>query len=103
MAFLGYIEPSMQSYSNFCNRKSAVAKGFRIVFSFELGTDVFIKEWIKGWKIELPPKPRHDPNEEGWDVGLIVHYWSTRPDSNALDTVELGYKALSLFAVSVYP
>ena len=25
MAFLGYIKPSMQSYSNFCNHKSAVA------------------------------------------------------------------------------
>ena len=54
MSFLGYIKPSMQSYSNFCNHKSAVAKGFRIVFGFELGTDVFIKEWIKSWKIELP-------------------------------------------------
>ena len=44
----------MQSYSNFCNHKSAVAKGFRVVFGFELGTDAFIKQWIKGWKIELP-------------------------------------------------
>ena len=77
MSFLSYIKPSMQSYSNFCNHKSAVAKGFCIVFGFELGTDVFIKQWLKGWKIELPPRPRHDPDEEGWDVGLIVQYWST--------------------------
>ena len=55
MAFLSYIKPSMRSYSNFCNHKSAVAKSFRIVFGFELGTDVFIKQWLKGWKIELPP------------------------------------------------
>ena len=54
MAFLGYIKPSMQSYSNFCNHKSAVAKGFRVAFGFELGTDVFISQWMKGWKIELP-------------------------------------------------
>ena len=73
-----------------CNHKSAVAKGFRIVFGFELGTDVFIKQWIKGWKIELPPRPRHDPDEEGWDVGSIVQYSCTRPDNNELDTVELG-------------
>ena len=72
MVFLGYIKPSMQSYSNFCNHKSAVAKGFCIVFGFELGTDVFMKEWIKGSKIELPPRPRHDPYEEGWDVGLVL-------------------------------
>ena len=103
MAFLGYIKPSMQSYSNFCNHKSAVAKAFRVAFGFELGTDVFISQWIKGWKIELPPKPRHDPDEEGWDVGLIVEYWSTQLDNNELSTVELGYKALSLFSVSVYP
>ena len=93
----------MQSYSNFCNHKSAVAKGFRIVVGFELGTDVFIKEGIKGWKIELPPRPSHDPDEEGWDVGSIVQYWSARPDNNELDTVELECKALTLFAVSVYP
>ena len=65
MAFLGYIKPSMQSYSNFCNHKSAVAKGFRVVFGFELGADVFIKQWMKGWKFELPPQPWHDPDEEG--------------------------------------
>ena len=103
MAFLGYIKPSMQSYSNFCNHKSAVAKGFRVAFGFELGTDVFISQWMKGWKIELPPKPRHDPDEEGWDVGLIVEYWSTQLDNNELSTVELGCKAISLFAISVYP
>ena len=77
MAFLGYIKPSMQSYSNFCNHKSALAKGFHIVLGFVLGTDVFIKEWIQGWTIELPPRPWHDPNEEGWDVGSIVQNWST--------------------------
>ena len=42
-------------------------------------------------------------HEAGWDVGSIVQYWSTQPDNLQLSTVELGYKALSLFAVSVYP
>ena len=56
----------------------------------------------KGWKIEPPPRPQHDPDEVGWDVGLIVRYKSTRPDNSQLDAVELGYKALTLFAVSVY-
>ena len=65
MTFLGYIKPSMQLTSNFCNHKSAVAEGFRVVFGLELGTDVFIKEWTKGWKIELPPRPRHVPDKEG--------------------------------------
>ena len=55
MSFLGYIKPSMQSYSNFCNHKSAVARCFRIVFGFDLGKDIFIKQWIQGWKIERPP------------------------------------------------
>jgi hypothetical protein len=80
-----------------------VAKGFRIVFGLELGTDVFIKEWIKGWKIELPPRLRHDPDEVSCDGGLIGQYWSTRPDNDELDTVELGYKALTLFAVLYTP
>ena len=73
MAFWGYIKPSMRSYFNFCNHKSAVAKGFRIVFGFELGMDAFLsRSGMKGWKIELPPQPRHDPDEDGWDVGSIV-------------------------------
>ena len=44
MAFLGYIKLSMQSHSNLCNHKSAVAKGFCVFFSFELGTKVVTKE-----------------------------------------------------------
>ena len=47
--------------------------------------------------------PRHDPDEAGWDVGLIVRCWSSPSDNLQLSTVELGYKAPSLFAVSVYP
>ena len=58
---------------------------------------------MTGWKKELPPQPRHDLDEAVWDVGLIVQYWSTQSDNLQLSTVELGYKALSLFAVSVYP
>ena len=54
MAFLGYIKPSMQSYSNFCNHKSAVAKGFRIVFGFELGTDVLSESGERAGKLNYP-------------------------------------------------
>ena len=76
-----------------------MAKGFRVVFGFELGTDVFIKQWIKGWKAELPPRPRHDPDEEGLDVGLIVQYWFTQLDNDELDTIELGCKALTWYTL----
>ena len=81
-----------------------MAKSFRVVFGFELSAEVFFsKQWIKGWKIELPPQLWHDPHEEGWDAGLIVQYWSTQLDNDELNTVELGCKALSLFAVWAYP
>ena len=36
-------------------------------------------------------------------MGLGVQYWSTQSDNLQLSTFELGYKALSLFAISVYP
>ena len=58
---------------------------------------------MSGWKRELPPQPQHDPDEAGSDVGLIVQYWSTQPDNLEVSIVELGCKALSLFAVLVYP
>ena len=80
-----------------------ICTALRRVFGFELGKDSIIMDWMKGWKIELPPQPRHDPDEDGWDVGLIVQYWSTQADNNDLSTVELTYKCISLFAVSVYP
>ena len=57
-----------------CNNKSAIACCFRIVFGFDLGINIFIKLWIKDWEVERPPRPRHDPDEAGWDVGLIVQY-----------------------------
>jgi hypothetical protein len=65
MQFLDFIKPSMRSYSNFCKHKSVVACCFRIVFGFDLGKDIFIKQWIQGWKIERPPRPLHDPDEAG--------------------------------------
>ena len=72
MHFLDYIKPSMQSYNNFCNHKSTIVTAFKRVFGFDLGRDVFTTEWMTGLKKELPPRPRHDPDEAGWDVGLIV-------------------------------
>ena len=58
---------------------------------------------MAGWKKELLPRLRHDPDEAGWDVGLIVQYWSTQSDNLQLRTIELGYKALSLFAYRCTP
>ena len=72
MHFLSYIKPSVQSYNHFCKYKSAIATAFKRVFGFDLGKDVFITQWMFGWKKELPPRPRHDPDEAGRDVGLIV-------------------------------
>ena len=34
---------------------------------------------------------------------MIVHYWSTHEDNLEVNTASLSYKALTLFAVSVYP
>ena len=93
----------MQAYSTFCNRKSAIVCSFRILFGFELGRDPLIIQWMKGWKIELPPQSRHSPDENGWDVGAMVQYWFTQADSCKLNTVELGLRALTLFGVLVYP
>ena len=75
----------------------------RILFGFELGKDPLEIQWMKGWKIEILPQPRHSPDEDGWDVRAIVQSWSTQADNSELDTVEPGFKALTLFGVSVCP
>ena len=80
----------MKSYSNFCNHRSATAATFRRVVGFDLSEDVFMLQWMKGYKIELQPPPRCCPDEDGWDVGLIVKYWSNQADNIELDTIELG-------------
>ena len=70
MHFLSYIEPSMQLYNHLYNHKLAIATVFKRVFRFDLGRDVFITQWMAGWKKELALQPRHDPDEAGWDVGF---------------------------------
>ena len=59
--------------------------------------------WMKGWKNEMPKTPRYLPDEMYWDIGLIVQYWSFQPPNSELSVEDLGYKALSLFAVAAYP
>ena len=103
MAFLDFVKPSMKSHGYFANHKSAVCSAFRLLYGFELGLHPLIKNWMFGWAKEMPAQPRHDPGVEPWDVGLIVQYWSTQPANSDLDTATLGLKALSLFAISVYP
>ena len=46
--------------------------------------------------MELPPQLQHSPNEDGWDVGATVQYWSTQVENSKLSTVELGLKALTV-------
>ena len=58
---------------------------------------------MKSWAREKPKSVKFDSDTDGWDVGLIIDYWSRQPPNSKLDIVELGYKALSLFAVAVYP
>ena len=65
MDYLGFIKLDMQLYNHFANHKSAVACAFRRVFGFDLGKAALMLRWLKGWKIELPPQPQHDPDEDG--------------------------------------
>ena len=51
----------------------------------------------------LPPRPEYCPDKDGGDVGLIVWYQSSQAENLELGIVELGYKALTLFTLLVYP
>ena len=55
MHFLDYIKPNMRSYNHFCNHKSAIATAFKRAFGFDLGKDVFITQWMNGWKRNYHP------------------------------------------------
>ena len=103
MAYLGYFKPSCRSFTSFTDTKSMLAWVFKSMFGYAFGTDVRIMQWMKGWQHEKPKSVKFDTDTDGWDVGLIVDYWSRQPPNAELTTVELGYKALSLFAVAVYP
>ena len=103
MEYLSFIKPSMNSHGYFANHKSAISSVFYKVFYFQIGEHPAIKSWMRGWSIEKPAKPRHDPDEDGWDIGQIVEYWANQPTNDKLNLKELTLKANSLFAVTVYP
>ena len=103
MDYLSYIKPKCTSHGSFADTKTMLAWVFRSLFGFSLGTDARIMQWMKGWAHEKPKSVKFDTDTDGWDVGLIVDYWSRQLSNDKLTTVELGYKTLSLFAVAVYP
>ena len=103
MDYLSYIKPRCTSHGSFADTKTMLAWVFRSLFGFSLGTDARIRQWMKGWAYEKPKSVKFDTDTDGWDVGLIVDYWSRPPPNDKLNTVELGYNGLSLFAVAVYP
>ena len=103
MEYLSYFKASCTSFSSFSDTKTMLAWVYKSVFAYQFGTDVRIMQWMKGWQHEKPKSVKFDTDTDGWDVGLIVDYWSRQPPNAELTTVELGYKALSLFAVAVYP
>ena len=103
MEYLSYFKASCTSNSSFSDTKTMLAWVYKSVFAYQFGTDVRIMQWMKGWQHEKPKSVKFDTDTDGWGVGLIVDYWSRQPPNAELTTVELGYKALSLFAVAVYP
>ena len=103
MEYLSYIKPKCTSHGSFSDAKSMLAWVFRSLFGFSFGLDPRIMQWMKSWSRENPKSVKFATDTAGWDVGLIIDYWLRQPPNDELDTVELGYKALSLFAVAVYP
>ena len=76
MDYLSYLKPSCTSHGSFADTKTMLAWVFRSLFGFSLGTDARIMQWIEGWAREKPKSVKFDTDTDGWDVGLIVDYWS---------------------------
>ena len=75
---------------------------FSSALAIELGEDTLILQWMKGWQIEMPKQPRYASDCEGVRTpGAIVNYWFSQPGNDHLNQVELGYKALTLFAIAM--
>ena len=102
MRHLDFLKPQAKSHSVLPDSKSAVCWAFRSALDIELGKDTLILQWMKGWQIEMPKQPRYAPDCEGWDPGAIVNYWFSQPINLRLNQVEMGYKALTLFAIAMF-
>ena len=102
MKHLDFLKPQAKSHSVLPDSKSAVCWAFRSALAIELGKDTLILQWMKGWQIEMPKQPRYAPDCEGWDPGAIVNYWFSQPINLRLNQVEMGYKALTLFAIAMF-
>ena len=90
MDYLSYIKPKCTSHGSFSDAKSMLAWVFRSLFGFSFGLDPRILQWMKSWAKEKPKSVKFDTDTDGWDVGLIIDYWSRQPPNDELDTVELG-------------
>ena len=79
MDYLSYIKPKCTSHGSFADTKTMLAWVFRSLFGYSLGMDDRIRQWMKGWQHEKPKSVKFDTDTDGWDVGLIVDYWSRQP------------------------
>ena len=57
-----------------------------------LTDDDHVKSVIDGFGKNHPSQPRW-AEDETWDTGCIVQYWSTQPDNDALSTEDLAHKS----------
>ena len=59
---------------------------------------VYVKHFAAGYFNKHPPEPR--PPRMTWDIQIVLDYWTCRPDNHALNTLELGQKAVMLILLS---
>ena len=56
-----------------------------------------IKSQLAGSRKTKPSQPRHAADEDAWDIGLILKYWTEQPPDAELTIKDLGHKLVSLW------
>lgn len=97
VAYLLYLKNIKKSYSVISSHKSTIFETLKIVNPSFPTTSNLIYRFMKGLKVEIPPKPRYSST---WDVGQVLDLISKWTQIETLSLKLLTYKLVSLLALS---
>lgn len=97
VAYLLYLKNVNKSYSVISSHKSTILETLKIVNPSYIITSNLIYRFMKGLKVEIPPKPCYSST---WDVGQVLDLISQWTQIDTLSLKLLTYKLVSLLALS---
>jgi len=95
--FLTGLHKQGLGYSAINTAKSAISSFVFLISNIQIGTNILVKQFMKGIFNERPTLPRYNVT---WDVSTVLHYLASLYPLNNISLKFLGYKLLMLLALT---